>query len=281
MISVTTTLAPTIALTHGAHMPVLGLGTWPLKGDGAAATIADALDAGYRLIDTAFAYGNEDGVGRGIKASPVPRDDVFVTTKFNKESHSVAGVHKAFADSARALGVDYIDLMLIHWPNPAYDHYVDAWRGLIELLEAGDVRAIGLSNFKPAHIDRILAETGVVPDVNQIQLNPGVTREGPRAYHAEHGIVTESYSPLGPGSTLLTEPVITDLAQRYGRSAGQIVLRWHIELGLVAIPKSGDPGRLRANIDIFDFALTPDDVAAISSLDKGEAAATDSDTAGH
>lgn len=276
-----TGIAPTIALTHGALMPRLGLGTYPLKGDVAAATIADALDAGYRLVDTAFAYGNEDGVGRGIKASSVPREDVFVTTKFNRQSHSVAGAHRAFADSARILGVDYIDLMLIHWPNPSYDHYVDAWRGLIELLEAGDVRAIGLSNFKPAHIDRLLAETGIVPDVNQIQLNPSVTRDRPRAYHAEHGIVTESYSPLGPGTRLLREPVITGLAERYGRTAGQIVLRWHMELGLVAIPKSGDPGRIRANIDIFDFALSPEDAIAISALDKGESAATDSDTTGH
>lgn len=276
-----TGIAATIALTHGALMPRLGLGTWPLKGDDAERAIADALDSGYRLVDTAFAYGNEDGVGRGIRASSVPREDVFVTTKFNKESHSVAGVHKAFADSARILGVDYIDLMLIHWPNPAYDHYVDAWRGLIGLLEAGDVRAIGLSNFKPAHIDRLLAETGVVPDVDQIQLNPGVTREGPRAYNAAHGIVTESWSPLGPGSDLLQEPVITRLAQTYSRTPGQIVLRWHIELGLVAIPKSGNIDRMRANIDIFDFELTPDDVAAISSLDKGEAAANDSDAFGH
>lgn len=276
-----TGIAPTIALTHGALMPRLGLGTWPLRGDDAERTVAVALDSGYRLIDTAFAYGNEDGVGRGLKASSVPREEVFVTTKFNKESHSVAGVHKAFADSARILGVDYIDLMLIHWPNPSYDHYVDAWRGLAELLGAGDVRAIGVSNFKPAHLDRILAETGVVPDVNQIQLNPGVTREGPRAYNAGHGIVTESWSPLGPGSDLLNEPVVTRLAQAYGRTPGQIVLRWHIELGLVTIPKSGNPDRIRTNIDIFDFALEPEEVAAISSLDKGETEAADSDAFGH
>lgn len=276
-----TGIAPTITLAHGAAMPRLGLGTYPLKGDEAADVVAGALDSGYRLIDTAFAYGNEDGVGRGIKASSVPREEVFVTTKFNKESHSVAGVHKAFADSARILGLDYIDLLLIHWPNPSYDHYVDAWRGLIELLEAGDVRAIGLSNFKPAHIERLLAETGVVPDVDQIQLNPGVTREGPRSYNAEHGIVTESWSPLGPGSDLLTESVITELAESYDKTPGQIVLRWHIELGLVAIPKSGNLDRIRTNIDIFDFALTAEEVASISALDQGEAAATDSDKFGH
>jgi len=278
---VSTGIAPTIALTHGALMPRLGLGTWPLTGGDAERAVAGALDSGYRLVDTAFNYGNEDGVGRGIKASSVPRGDVFVTTKFNKESHSVAGVHKAFAGSARSLGVDYIDLMLIHWPNPSYDHYVDAWRGLIELLEVGDVRAIGLSNFKPAHIDRLLAATGVVPDVDQIQLNPGVTRDGSRAYNADHGIITESWSPLGPGSELLQQPVITRLAQSYDRTPGQIVLRWHIELGLVTIPKSGNLDRIRTNIDIFDFTLTAEDVAAISALDKGESAAADSDAFGH
>jgi len=243
--------------------------------------VAEALDAGYRLVDTAFAYGNEDAVGRGLKASGVPREDVFVTTKFNRPSHSVAGAHQAFADSARLLGVDYVDLLMIHWPLPAYDHYVDAWRGLIELLEKGDVRAIGMSNFKPVHIDRLLAETGVTPDVNQIQLNPSLTRVETRAYNAEHGIVTESWSPLGSGSDLLTEPVITALAERYHKTPGQIVLRWHMELSLVAIPKSSSPQRLRANIDIFDFALSAADVDVISALDRGESAATDSDTAGH
>jgi 2,5-diketo-D-gluconate reductase A len=272
---------PTIALAHGASVPRIGLGTAGLNGDESARTIAAALDMGYRLLDTAFAYGNEDVVGRGLKDSGVAREDVFVTTKFNRQSHSVEGAHQAFADSARLLGVDYIDLMLIHWPNPSYDHYVEAWQGLIELLEAGDLRAIGLSNFKPAHIDRLLAETNVVPDLNQIQLNPTVTRAEARAYHAEHGIVTESWSPLGAGSALLEEPVIIELAGKYDRSPGQIVLRWHMELGLVAIPRSSNLDRLRANLDVFDFSLTNDEVAAVSALDQGESAAVDSDESGH
>jgi 2,5-diketo-D-gluconate reductase A len=273
--------APTIDLLHGAKMPRLGLGTGPLRGAEAERTIASALDMGYRLVDTAFAYGNEDVVGRGLEASSIPREDVFVTTKFNGPSHSVAGAHQAFADSAKLLGVDYIDLLMIHWPLPAQDQYVDAWRGLVELLESGDVRAIGMSNFKPAHLDRLLAETGVTPDVNQIQLNPRLTRVETRAYNAAHGIVTESWSPLGPRTDMLAEPVITDAAERYGKTPGQIVLRWHMELGLVAIPKSSSPDRLRANLDIFDFTLAPEDVDAISALDQGEAAATDSDTSGH
>lgn len=186
-------LAPTVNLLHGAQMPRLGLGTSPMKDDEAAETVTEAIDAGYRLIDTAFAYGNEELVGRGLRASGVPREDVFVTTKFNGRSHSVAGAQQAFADSARLLGVDYVDLLMIHWPLPAQDRYVDAWRGLIKLLETGDVRAIGMSNFKPAHIERLLAETGVVPDVNQIQLNPRLARVETRAYNAEHGIVTESW----------------------------------------------------------------------------------------
>jgi 2,5-diketo-D-gluconate reductase A len=274
-------LAPTVELVHGAQMPRLGLGTGPLRGDDAAAIVTQAIDAGYRLIDTAFAYQNEELVGRGLKASTIAREDVFVTTKFNGQSHSVAGVHQAFADSARLLGVDYIDLLMIHWPLPAQDRYVDAWRGLIELLEKGEVRAIGMSNFKPAHIDRLLAETGVTPDVNQIQLNPRVARAETRAYNAEHGIVTESWSPLGSGSDLLAEPLITELAQRYQKTPAQIVLRWHMELGLVAIPKSSSPERVRANLDIFDFALSADDLDAVSTLDRGESAATDSDTSGH
>lgn len=277
----TSALAPTVELVHGAPMPRLGLGTAGLRGDEAVSIISQAVDAGYRLLDTAFAYRNEDVVGHGLKESSVPRDDVFITTKFNGRSHSVAGAHQAFADSARLLGVDYIDLLMIHWPLPAQDDYVDAWRGLVELLEKGDVRAIGMSNFKPAHIDRLLAETGVTPDVNQIQLNPSVARVETRAYNAAHGIVTESWSPLGPGSELLAEPVITKLAEQYGKTPGQLVLRWHMELGLVAIPKSSNLDRLRANLDVFDFALSSEDVDAISSLDRGESAATDSDTSGH
>jgi 2,5-diketo-D-gluconate reductase A len=277
-----TDTAPTIPLLHGATIPQLGFGTSPMDDATAERAVATAIEAGYRLVDTAENYANERGVGRGLRASGVPREELFVTTKFNKRWHGVELAAEAFQRSADRLGLDYIDLLLIHWPNPRQDRYVQAWQGLANLLEQGRVRAIGVSNFKPSHLERIIAETGVVPDVNQIQLSPSVTRADARAYHAERGIVTESWSPLGGGGAdELRHPVVIELAERYGRTPAQIVLRWHIELGLVAIPKSATPERIRQNIEIFDFSLTPADVAAISALDQGEAAAVDSDSFGH
>ncbi len=262
-------------------MPQLGLGTWPMSTDEAELAVAQAIDVGYRLLDTAQAYGNEEGVGRGIRASGVAREELFVTTKLNGEWHGYTQAQDAFAQSARRLGLDYVDLYLIHWPLPARDRYVDAWRGLARLLEDGRVRAIGTSNFKPAHIDRLLEETGVVPDVNQIQLNPALARVPTRAYHASHGIVTQSWGPIAQGGELLDEPAITEIAQRHEKTPAQVVLRWHVELGLSAVPKSASPERMAANIDIFDFALTPAERAAISALDRGEGAAWDSDKMGH
>jgi 2,5-diketo-D-gluconate reductase A len=240
------------------------------------------MEAGYRLVDTAENYGNEVGVGRGVKASGVAREDVFVTTKFNKRWHGRDLTVQAYERSIDRLGLDYLDLLLIHWPNPGHDRYVEAFQGLVDLLESGRVKAIGTSNFKPAHLDRVIAETGVVPDVNQIQLNPAVTRVAAREYHAAHGIVTESWSPIGGQDVaVLDDPVVTGIAGQIGRTPAQVVLRWHIELGLVAIPKSSDPARLRQNLEVVDFALTPEQVAAISALDQGEGAAVDSDQTGH
>lgn len=276
------TVAPTITLKHGAQLPRLGLGTWPMDDAEAETVIAAAIESGYRLVDTAENYRNERGVGRGLKASGVPREELFVTTKFNKEWHGVELAAEAFERSADRLGLDYVDLLLIHWPNPQQDRYVEAWQGLIRLLEDGRVRAIGTSNFKPTHLERIIAATGVAPDVNQIQLSPLVARESARAYHAEHGIVTQSWSPIGgQGTDVLREPVVVALAERYGRTPAQIVLRWHMELGLVTVPKSSNPERLRQNLDIFDFSLAAEDVAAISALDRGDAAGADSDLFGH
>jgi 2,5-diketo-D-gluconate reductase A len=275
---------PTVALAHGARIPRLGLGTWPLDDHAVQGVVEEAIGLGYRLIDTAHNYGNERGVGAGLRATGVPREELFVTTKFNRSSHSVRGARRAAAQSVRRMGVDYVDLLLIHWPNPWRNRYVDAWRGLIQLLGDGEVRAIGVSNFKPAHLDRLLAETGVAPDVNQIQLDPRLGRATARAYHARHGIVTEAWSPLGAGTGLLDEPAITAIAARHGRTPAQIVLRWHLELGLVVVPKSASPARLAENIDVFDFTLSAAEIAAISALDRGpagEAAATDSDTFGH
>jgi 2,5-diketo-D-gluconate reductase A len=274
-------LAPTLELLHGAHIPALGLGTWPMGDRETERVVAQAIGLGYRLIDTAHAYGNESGVGRGIRASGVAREELFVTTKLNAEWHGRREARNAFEMSAARLGVDYIDLFLIHWPNPWRDRYVDAFRGLDGLMEAGLVRAVGLSNFKPAHIERVIDATGLVPDVNQIELNPRVTREGPRAYHAKLGIATQSWSPLGKGGDLLAEPTITTVAARHDRTPAQVVLRWHIELGLIPIPKSSDAERLAQNLAVFDFSLTSAEVGAISALDQGESAAEDSDVYGH
>ena len=275
-------LAPTLPLRTGADIPVLGIGTSPLQGAESATQVRTALEAGYRLIDTAENYRNEDAVGQAIRDSKIDRSEVFITTKFNRRWHSVDGARQAYEASLKRLGVDYIDLLLVHWPNPDQDRYVDALRGLDALLSDTGLRAIGTSNFKPAHLQRVLDETGITPAVNQIQLSPHSTRSASRAYHASHGIVTESYSPLGAsGDELRNDPVITGIAKYHGKSATQVVLRWHIQLGLVAIPRSGNPGRIAENIDIFDFELSEQEMDTISGLDRGESVVADSDVVGH
>ena len=275
-------VTPTIGLRNGSNIPVLGIGTSPLRGAESTEQIRTAIEAGYRLIDTAENYGNEDAVGQGIRDSGIDRSEIFLTTKFNRRWHSVEGVRETYQNSRKRLDVDYVDLLLVHWPNPDQDRYVEAVQGLQALLDSGELRAIGVSNFKPAHLQRVLDETGIVPDVNQIQLSPYSTRADSRSYHAEHGIVTESYSPLGAsGGELRNDPVITEIAESHGKSATQVVLRWHIQLGLVAIPRSGNPGRIAENIDIFAFELTAAEMDRISALDRGEVEVTDSDQFGH
>lgn len=277
-----TGVAPLIQLRNGAKLPALGLGTYGLTGDPGVVSVRTALQAGYRLLDTAENYRNEETVGAGVAASGVPRSEVFVTSKFNREWHSVDGARKAFQASIERLGLDYLDLLLIHWPNPDQDQYVDAVRGLQALLDDGLVRAIGTSNFKPAHLRRVIDETGIVPDVNQIQLNPYHPREEDRAFAAEHGIVIESWTPIGgSGDGLRSEPVITEIAEAHGRTAAQVILRWHHQLGLVAIPKSGDPQRLAENLAIFDFELSDDELSAITALDRQGEGLADSDRQGH
>jgi 2,5-diketo-D-gluconate reductase A len=274
--------APRIKLRNGAEIPALGIGTSPLRGAESTAQIRTAIEAGYRLIDTAENYGNEDAVGQGIRDSGIDRSEILLTSKFNRKWHSVDGVRQTYEASRKRLGVDYLDLLLVHWPNPDQDRYVEAVQGLQALLESGDLRAIGVSNFKPAHLQRVLDETGIVPDVNQIQLSPYSTRADSRSYHAERGIVTESYSPLGASSgELRNDPTITEIAETHGKSPTQVVLRWHIQLGLVAIPRSGNPGRIAENIDIFDFDLTTEEMNRITALDRGDAEITDSDQFGH
>jgi 2,5-diketo-D-gluconate reductase A len=272
---------PTVTLANGVAMPALGLGTSPMGEDETEATVTAALRAGYRLIDTAENYRNEGGVGRGLRASGVDRNEIFVTTKFNERWHGFDEAQQAFANSSERLGLDRIDLLLIHWPNPKKDRYVDAWRGLVKLLENDRVRAIGVSNFKPAHIDRLLDETGVAPHVNQVQLDPRIGRADQRSYHAEHGIVTESWSPIGAGGDLLADATIGDVARAHGKTPAQVVLRWHVQLGLIPIPKTSKLERLAENLDVFDFDLGPEDMERITGLDRHGKGAVDSDRFGH
>jgi 2,5-diketo-D-gluconate reductase A len=272
---------PSVTLANGVEMPALGLGTSPMGDRQAEEIVAAALRDGYRLIDTAENYRNEPGVGRGIRASGVDRDEIFVATKFNERWHGEAEARQAFANNAERLGLAHIDLLLIHWPVPANDRYVDAWKGLLSLLEDGSVRAIGVSNFKPAHLDRLLEETGVAPHVNQIQLDPTHSRPESRAYHAAHGIVTESWSPIGAGGGLLADPTIVDLGRRRSRTPAQIVLRWHVQLGLVPIPKTSKPERLPENRDVFDFELSNEEMDELARLDRADEGVMDSDRFGH
>ncbi|WP_105032142.1 aldo/keto reductase [Arthrobacter ruber] len=272
--------APTVRLRSGADLPLLGLGTWPLNDDEAADTVDLAIRTGYRLIDTAENYRNEKGVGEGIRRSGVPREELFVTTKFNREHHSRDGVRRAFEASTRLLGLDYIDLLLVHWPNPGQGRQVEAVQGIAALLEQGLVRAVGTSNYKPAHLQQVI-DAGIVPDVNQIQLDPQRPRIEERAFHNQHGIVTESWSPLGQGGGLLDEPALVAIAAAHGRTPAQVVLRWHVQQGMVAIPKSSDPQRLAQNLDIFGFELSGEELARLYTLHVGRAEIVDSDNFGH
>ena len=276
------TLAPLIELNDGNRIPQLGLGTWPLDDDQVAAAVVQAVEAGYRHIDTAVKYGNERGVGNGIRASGVDRSELFITTKLDGEfqghDRAVAGLE----GSLKRLGLDYVDLLLIHWPLPGRDQYVSTWQTFERLQAEGKVRSIGVSNFKPSHLERLMAETDVVPAVNQVQLSPAITRAAEREFHDRHGIVTESYSPLGgSGAGLLSAPVLSQLAEKHGKTPGQLVLRWHAQNGLVTIPKTASPERMAENLDVFDFALDPQDLAELSVLDEGPGAGNDSDKTGH
>jgi 2,5-diketo-D-gluconate reductase A len=272
---------PTVPLSNGVEIPALGFGTWPLDEREAETMVSAALEVGYRLIDTAEEYANERGVGRAIRSSGIAPEELFVTTKFNRRWHGVGEVRRAWANSVERLGLERIDLLLIHWPNPQLDRYVDAWRGMLQLLEDGEVRAIGVSNFTPAHLRRLVDETGVPPHVNQIQLNPRLPRTEERRFHDEHGIVTESWAPIGSGGDLLRDPVIEGIARERGKTPAQVVLAWHVELGLVAIPRTTTPSRLTENLDVFDVELTPEDLDRIATLDRHGAGALDPESFGH
>ena len=272
--------APMLTLSNGVQMPLLGLGTWPMNDAQAAVAVAGALRNGYRLIDTAENYGNERGVGEGIRSSGLARDEVFVTTKFNREWHGVDGVRAACEASLERLGLDYLDLLLVHWPNPDQDRYVEAFQGLVRLLEAGRVRAIGTSNFKPAHLQRLF-DQGLVPHLNQIQLDPYHRRDELIAIHREKGIATQAWRPLGFGNRMLSDPLITAIARTHERTPAQVVLRWLVQQGIAATPKSADALHQAQNLDVFDFVLSATEMAVLDGLDRPDPDMLDADRFGH
>jgi 2,5-diketo-D-gluconate reductase A len=271
------TTVPTIALNDGRRMPRAGLGTWPMGDAEAERAIRAAIPLGYRLIDTAARYGNERGVGRAVAAAPVPREDLFVTTKLRGAQHGYEEALAGFEESRARLGLDYVDLFLIHWPLPRMDRYVDTWRAFIDLQERGLARSIGVSNFTAPQIERLQGETGVLPAVNQVELHPDFAQADLREWHAARGIVTQSWSPLGARSPLLSDPVIAGIARGRGRSPAQVVLRWHLQVGAVPIPKSSDPARLAENLDVFGFELDDAEMAALATLDRGHRQGGDPD----
>ena len=275
-----------IKLNDGNELPHIGLGTWPMKDAELAKVIPQAVELGYRLFDSAVNYENEVGVGEGVRNAGVSREELFVTTKVPGRDHGYDSTKRSLDESLQRMGLDYLDLYLIHWPNPREDKYVDTWRAFVDLQKEGKVRSIGVSNFKPAHLDRIVADTGVTPSINQIQLYPGVNQTDQLPYMEQHGIVVESWSPLSRGAneafyggnnTLLGSTLVTSIGEKYGKASGQVVLRWHVQQGLLPLPKSSNPQRLAENIDVFSFSLTDDEMAALSALDDGRAEIANSD----
>lgn len=260
------TTLPALALNDGHTIPAIGFGTWPLNDADACVAVSTALHAGYRLIDTAARYDNEAGVGRAIRESGVARNEIFLTTKLAGVDHGYDQALRAFDASMTRLGVESIDLYLIHWPLPQQDRYVDTWRAMVELQREARVKSIGVSNFQPAHIDRLIEATGVVPAVNQIELHPDFSQAGLRRYHATKKIVTESWRPLGRGN-LFDDARLLAIAEKHGVTAAQVALRWHVQLGLVPIPKSKSTERIAQNLDLSGFELDSDDLATLAALD--------------
>lgn len=269
---------PTITLNNGVTMPQLGFGVWQVPDDEAQGAVTTALESGYRSIDTAAVYGNEEGVGRALAATDIARDELFVTTKLWNSEQGYDTTLRAFDASLAKLGLDQVDLYLIHWPRPEADEYPDTWRAFEKIYADGRARAIGVSNFQPTHLNRVIELGGTVPAVNQIELHPSLQQSVPRAFHADHGIATEAWSPLGQGGDLLKDARLTELADKHGKSVAQVVLRWHLQLGNVVIPKSVTPSRIRENIDVFDFELDGEDMAAVATLNTDTRLGDDPDT---
>jgi 2,5-diketo-D-gluconate reductase A len=268
---------PGIELNNGTTIPQLGFGVFQIDPSDTAEAVTTALEAGYRHIDTAQMYGNEAEVGEAIATSDIPRDQLWITTKCNNSHHGYDDAQSALDESLRKLGLDHVDLYLIHWPLPGKDLYVDTWKGFEKAQSDGKVRTIGVSNFQPHHLDRLLEETGTVPAVNQIELHPHMQQAGLRSYHERHGIRTEAWSPIGQGRGLLDAPELSEIAQAHGKSAAQVVLRWHVQLGNIVFPKSSTAERIRENYAIFDFELTDDEMGRIEGMEKAERLGPDPD----
>jgi 2,5-diketo-D-gluconate reductase A len=271
------TTVPNIALAGDEQIPQLGFGVFQIPPEETVEATLRAFQAGYRHIDTAAAYRNEAQVGQAFRAADLPREDVFITTKCFNDDHGYNQAKDAFKASLDRLELDYVDLYLIHWPVPSQDLYVETWQAFIDLQKDGFVRSIGVSNFQADHLRRIVDETGVTPAVNQIELHPRFQQEGLRREHADRGIVTEAWSPLAQGA-VLDDPTITEIAGAHDKTAGQVVLRWHLQLGNVVFPKSVTPERIEENFDIFDFHLSDDEMSSIEALDAGERIGPDPDT---
>ncbi|MFE0687327.1 aldo/keto reductase [Streptomyces xiamenensis] len=270
---------PHVTLNNGEEIPQLGFGVWQVPDDQATDVVSSALEAGYRHIDTAASYHNEVGTGKALAASGLPREELFVTTKLRNADHGYDDALRAIDVSLEKLGLEYVDLYLIHWPTPMYDQYVEAWKAMEHIYGEGKAKAIGVSNFRPAHLRRVIDEGTIVPAINQIELHPNFSQAESRGVHAELGVATEAYSPLGSGKGLLDDPKLAEIGAKHGRTPAQVVLRWHLQLGNVVIPKSVTPARIKENIDVFGFELDADDIAAIAALDTNTRVGSDPETA--
>ena len=269
---------PSVTLNDGNSIPQLGLGVWQVPPEITERVVSDGIKAGYRSIDTAEGYNNEEGVGEAIRKAGVARGDLFITSKLRNGGHARDLALKSFDDTMRKLGLDQLDLFLIHWPVPSQDKYVEAWKVLIEKQKEGRIRSIGVSNFNQDHLERIIGETGVTPVVNQIELHPRFQQRDKRDYHAEHDIHIESWSPLGSGR-MLDDPTVGRIAAKHGKSLAQVIIRWHLQGGQIVIPKSTHAERMAENFDVFDFELDAEDIATIDALDQGKAGRVGSDPA--